>query len=245
MPLRLPLHPAYNFAIQHGLQDNVDEIRNLKFSPQIRRGRHNTVRKGYMVSLLQGKRLWEEFVQDHWPTGKTPWGEKRTKHYLHWKSINDGTTLGDPEDGAEAEFPETPERDIEQALVLQLDTLGLHLFVDQEGRKGQQYPAGDYGRIDLLANDPNGDFVVIELKREALRPTIGQLAGYLAYVRKHLAKAAGRSAVGWIFARPSSSLDDQLLEEAAEAVGIKVKWYRLRLELLSDNTALRAPSVAA
>jgi hypothetical protein len=95
-----------------------------------------------------------------------------------------------------AGFSDAMERDIEQALVSQLESLGLRLFIDQDGRSGQQYPAGDYGRIDLLANAPNRDFVVIELKREAPRATIGQLAGYLAYVRKHLAKPAGRSAVG-------------------------------------------------
>jgi RecB family endonuclease NucS len=119
------------------------------------------------------------------------------------------------------------ERDIEQALVSQLDSLGLRLFTDQDGHSGQQYPTGDYGRIDLLANGPNGDFAVIELKRETPRATIGQLAGYLAYVCKHLAKPAGRSVVGWTLARPSFTADNRLLEEAAEAVGIRVKWYRV------------------
>jgi RecB family endonuclease NucS len=143
-------------------------------------------------------------------------------------------------------FSEAMEKDIEQALVSQLDSLGLQLFIDEDGRSGQQYPAGDHGRIDVLANDSKGDFVVIELKRDAPRATIGQVAGYIAFVRKHLAKPAGRSAFGWILARPASSVDDRLLEEAADAVGIQVKWYRVRVELLPDPPSIGlGPSVAA
>ncbi len=144
-----------------------------------------------------------------------------------------------------ADFSEAMERDIELALVSQLDTLGLRLFIDQDGRSGQQHAAGEFGRIDIVATDANGDFVVIELKREALRVAIGQLAGYIAYVRKHLAKPAGRSAVGWILARPSSSVDDRLLEEAAEAVGIQVRWYRVRVELLGGSITEKHGSPSA
>lgn len=143
-------------------------------------------------------------------------------------------------------FSEAMEKDIEQALVSQLDALGLQLFIDENGRSGQQYPAGDHGRIDVLANDSKEDFVIIELTRDAPRATIGQVAGYIAFVRKHLAKPAGRSAFGWILARPSSSIDDRLLEEAADAVGIQVKWYRARVELLPDPPSIRlGPSAAA
>jgi RecB family endonuclease NucS len=131
-----------------------------------------------------------------------------------------------------ATFSNAMERDIEIALVSQLDVLGLRLFVDDDGRSGKQYPAGEHGYIDVLAVDRDENFVVIELKREAPRATIGQLAGYLAFVRKHLAKPKGRKVVGWILARPSSELDNRLLEESAEAVGIVVRWYRVRLEFI-------------
>jgi hypothetical protein len=123
--------------------------------------------------------------------------------------------------------------DIEFALVLQLDSLGLRLFVDESGRSGQQYPAAEFGRIDLLTIDSNGDFVVIELKRDdAPRATIGQIAGYIAFVKRNLAKSRGHSVVGWILARPSAPSEDRVLEESADAVGILVKWYDVRLEFL-------------
>lgn len=63
------------------------------------------------------------------------------------------------------------------------------------------------------------------------------MAGYMAFVKKHLAKAKANSVGGWILARPSMSSDDSVLEEAAEAVGIQVKWYFLRLEFLETRGA--------
>lgn len=132
-----------------------------------------------------------------------------------------------------SEFTNAMERDIESALLSQLDSLGLRLFVDENGRNGQQYPAEEFGRIDLLAIDAKDDFVVIELKRDDIpRSTIGQIAGYIAFVRKNLAKPRDRSVVGWIVARPSSKIDDSVLEQSAEAVGVLVKWYEVKLTFL-------------
>ena len=81
---------------------------------------------------------------------------------------------------------------------------------------------------------------MIELKRDdAPRATIGQIAGYIAFVKKILAKPKGRSVVGWILARPSSPTEDRVLEESANAVGIVVKWYSMRLEFLEGKALIR------
>jgi len=138
--------------------------------------------------------------------------------------------------GTVSQFSGAMERDIELALVSQLDSFGLRLFVDSNERNGRQYPAGEFGRIDLLTTDSNGDFVVIELKRDDVpRAVIGQIAGYIAFVKNHLAEARNHSVSGWILARPSSPADDRVLEEAANAVGILVKWYWIRVELLENR----------
>jgi hypothetical protein len=163
--------------------------------------------------------------------------------YLQSKGLSPVRTSADSEvevrlPASSGQFSSAMERDIELALVTQLDTLGLRLFVDEAGRDGQQYPAGEFGRIDLLTTDLHGDLVVVELKREDTpRDTIGQVAGYIAFVRKNLAQPKGQKVVGWILARPSSPRDDRILEEAAEAVGIFVKWYWVRVELLDGRVS--------
>ena len=132
-----------------------------------------------------------------------------------------------------ADFSHTTERDIESALVSQLDSLlGLKLFVDEDGRSGKQYDAGEFGRIDLIATDSSNNFVVIELKREATREAIGQLAGYKAFVEEKIAQPKGRSVVSWILARRSNDSDeDTVLEKSAKAAGFAVKWYKLQLAI--------------
>jgi hypothetical protein len=154
--------------------------------------------------------------------------------------------LPDPDEPGAVPPPQAPlgqfitamERDIETVLLSQLGSLGLTLYVAENGRNGQQYPAGEFGRIDLLTLDSNKDFVVIELKRDdAPRAVIGQIAGYIAFVKKTLATPKGNSVVGWIVARPSSPADDRVLEESAEAVGLRVKWYWMRLEFLTPPSA--------
>ena len=64
---------------------------------------------------------------------------------------------------------------------------GLTLYDDGE-RKGIEFPAGRR-RIDILANDKNGDLVVIELKvSRGPDRTLGQIQYYLAWVKQNIAK---------------------------------------------------------
>jgi hypothetical protein len=151
---------------------------------------------------------------------------------------SDGTEEGIPAATTDSvAFSSAMERDIESALLSQLNSLGLQLFTDDSGRNGQQYPAGEFGRIDILTTDSNENFVVIELKREDVpRATIGQIAGYIAFVRKTIAKPKGRSVTGWILARPSSPNADSMLEESANAVGVLVKWYEVKLNFLDSQS---------
>jgi hypothetical protein len=85
------------------------------------------------------------------------------------------------------------EADIEDALVSNLAQLesGLRLYREND-RTGQQFrinfDANKQGRIDILATDTSGDFVVIEIKAgEADRDVCGQIQGYMGWVKQHLA----------------------------------------------------------
>jgi hypothetical protein len=109
----------------------------------------------------------------------------------------DEDTIVDPATKPSDEEDETSislEVDIENALVLNLSQLeaGLHLY--QEGdRTGQQFQisfdAKKQGRIDILAVDEVGNFIVIEIKAgEADRDVCGQIQGYMGWVKEHLAE---------------------------------------------------------
>jgi hypothetical protein len=85
-----PLMSAYRFASQHGLQSEVDKIRARKIDAR-RIKKPTMARKGFIISLLEQHGLWKEFIQNHWPIGNTPWGERKKQSYL--KSMRD---IGQP-----------------------------------------------------------------------------------------------------------------------------------------------------
>lgn len=84
------------------------------------------------------------------------------------------------------------EKDLQRYLAdnLHLIEPGLTLFID-EGITGFEYPAGGGRRIDILAKDKAGGFVVLELKVEkGYDRVVGQLLRYVNWVRKELAEPA-------------------------------------------------------
>jgi len=75
----------------------------------------------------------------------------------------------------------------------------LRLYRDAGGRSGREYPT-DVGPIDILAVDPSGGFMVIELKLDrGPDRALGQLARYMGWVRANL--AAGTEVRGVVVAR--------------------------------------------
>lgn len=100
-------------------------------------------------------------------------------------SANDSDLL----DEAESEVVFSLEYDLENSLVSNLEQLeeGLRLY-QQDGITGQQLDTKVAGRIDLLAIDAQGDFVVVELKaEEADRQVCGQIQAYMGWVKENLA----------------------------------------------------------
>ena len=85
------------------------------------------------------------------------------------------------------------EHQVRDALALQPDALGLGDLVvykdpEQPERVGVEYPCPDVGIIDLLLNDADGNFTVVELKiKRAGEAVIGQVAKYMGWVSDNLA----------------------------------------------------------
>lgn len=124
------------------------------------------------------------------------------------------------------------ERDLEEYISRNLEQLeeGLRLY-SADGLSGRQYST-DVGRIDLLAVDKEGNSVVIELKAGlATDRVVGQVLGYMRYVRKNLAK--GKDVRGIIVA---DDFDERLKYAVAEIPKLKLKRYLVKFEFRDIET---------
>lgn len=119
------------------------------------------------------------------------------------------------------------EKDLQRYLAdnLQLIEPGLILFEDEE-ITGFEYPAGGGRRIDILAKDRSGGFVVLELKVEkGYDRVVGQLLRYVNWVRKELAEP-GQRVRGVIVCR---SMSEDLILACANIKDIELFEYRLQV----------------
>lgn len=105
----------------------------------------------------------------------------------------------------------------------------LRIYTDSSGRQGLYYPT-EYGEIDILAVDENGNYVVFELKRDrAADHVVNQLGRYMQWVEENLALKNNKSVRGIILAHRGS----KSLYGAAKALRfpVTIMIYRLRVEL--------------
>jgi len=99
---------------------------------------------------------------------------------------------------------------------------GLTIYVSSDGVKGRQFQT-DVGRIDILAIDREGNFVVIELKvGQATDKACSQLLKYMGWVKKHLAK--DRKVRGIIVCRNAT---DELKYAASTLENVSIKEYEV------------------
>jgi len=119
------------------------------------------------------------------------------------------------------------EKDLQRYLAdnLQLIEPGLTLFQDEE-ITGLEYPAGGGRRIDILAKDRSGGFVVLELKVEkGYDRVVGQLLRYVNWVRKELAEP-GQRVRGIIVCR---TMSEDLMLACAGIKDVALFEYRLQV----------------
>ncbi|MDI9853674.1 endonuclease NucS domain-containing protein [Comamonas sp. 17RB] len=119
------------------------------------------------------------------------------------------------------------EKDLQRYLAdnLQLIEPGLMLFQDEE-ITGFEYPAGGGRRIDILAKDKAGGFVVLELKVEkGYDRVVGQLLRYVNWVRKELAEP-GQRVRGIIVCR---SMSEDLILACSGIKDVELFEYRLQV----------------
>lgn len=119
------------------------------------------------------------------------------------------------------------ERDLEQYIIRDLGQIenGLKLYSDK-GISGEQFNT-EVGRIDILSLDKNDDFVVIELKAgTANYSVIGQILGYISWIRKNLAN--GKRVRGIIIA---DDFDKRVKYASLELSNIQLKKYEVSFKI--------------
>lgn len=130
------------------------------------------------------------------------------------------------------EIPLQFEKQLEDFIEANLELVehGLQLYVDDLGNRGRQYPT-DVGTIDLLCVKPNGDFVVIELKKgKTSDKVVGQISRYMGWVKQNL--AGNRDVQGIIV---THDYDEKLKYAVIANEKLNVKYYRIKLEFVSEE----------
>jgi hypothetical protein len=103
---------------------------------------------------------------------------------------------------------------------------GLQLYVEEEGIDGIEYVT-DIGRIDILAVDKDGQFVVIELKvGRGPDAVCGQLMRYVGWVKIHLAH--GKPVRGIIIAQ---TISKKIQYALLDVPNVELREYELALAL--------------
>ena len=242
----LSLKAAYAFGVQRGFERDVTEIRDMVIEWDS--SYTSSLRRGYIVALFEKNGIFEDFKKAHWLSGNTPTGETDRRRYLRIKAQYEEFLAGrrpEPED-------ERGERssDSDQALEFALEAhlrdflarnldrveTGLRLYTSAD-RNGVEFPV-DGGRIDLLAVDREGKYVVVELKlSQGRNKTLGQLLYYMGWVDQHMGGAPCR---GFIIA---SEITEELSVAVARVPGVSLAEYRMSFSIepvaVRPNTPLQ------
>lgn len=141
-----------------------------------------------------------------------------------------GESATNSNDGNENEILETVdvslslERDLHSYLATRVSEIESGLVLAQKGIEYQT----EAGRIDILANDKNGNPVVIELKAgKAKDNALGQLLGYMGCMRSHT-QTQGENLRGILVA---SDFEQRVVYAARGLPTVKLVKYKVSFEL--------------
>jgi len=230
----LSLKAAYAFGAARGLEREVNDIRDMVIEWDS--SYTSSLRRGYIVELFENHGIFEDFKRTHWSFGNSPTGETRRRRFLRIKAQYEEFLAGR---GSEPAADDVTERaDSHQALEFALEAhlrdflarnldrieTGLRLYASAD-RNGVEFPV-DGGRIDLLAVDRNGKYVVIELKlSQGRNKTLGQLLYYMGWIDQHMGEAPCR---GFIIA---SEITEDLSVAVARVPGVSLAKYRMSFSI--------------
>lgn len=167
------------------------------------------------------------------PTAKHYSLRHKAFYYLghgRYRLLKEDDIAKEPPEGETAEEMEAPgfsfefEADLEGHLVNSLRDIeeGLTLYVAPDGRRGQQFTT-EVGRLDILAVDKKGDFVVTELKvGQASDAVCSQILRYMGWVKRHL--AGDRNVRGIIVCRNAT---DRLKYATSTLGNVGIKEYEV------------------
>ncbi len=226
----LSLNAAYPFGIERGYSREVNEIRNMEIEWD--RSFTSSVRRGFIADLFDRKGILSQFMDLHWPNGRTPEGERLLRRYRKIKAQYDDFLAGrepghgnDEEEDAESqEF--AAESDLRDFLAKNLEQVepGLQLF-RRGDQTGVEFPV-DGGRIDILAVDRDKRFVVLEFKLSQGRSrALGQLLYYMGWVDKKLGNGPCR---GIIVAK---EIGEELAIAVKRVPGVSLCRYHLAVSI--------------
>ena len=102
-----------------------------------------------------------------------------------------------------------------------------------KGIEGVEYNTNQVGVIDILCKDNNGDFVVIELKKErSSDAVVGQIQRYMGWVKENLAQDKDvRGIIIWHRQKENSGDLTKLLSALKVNPKISLKFYELELKI--------------
>lgn len=222
----LSLRAAYQFGAEHGLGDAMEKIRTMSIDWDL--PYTSSVRRGYVIELFEKRGILDDFIASHWEVGATERGLSRLRRYLRIKDQfteyegNDRPIERDPDDALEFAL----EAHLRDFLARNLDRIepGLKLYETEE-HEGIEFPV-EHGRIDLLAVDNAGKYVVLELKLSRGRnKALGQLLYYMGWVDQHLGNAPCRGLI------VASEISNELKVAVARVPGVELARYKMNFSI--------------